>query len=307
MPPATSPALLPRHLAIMLLLMLGSSFAANHIAAKVALDHGTGLIISVIFRSAAATLALSMLLIWRKQALYVPRQYLGWQLMLGGLITMQCMLIYSSIARIPVALALLVANMYPILLALLTWILGGHKPTRKTSIIMVAILIGLLLALDAPSLIKGATLDGQWVLGVVCSLLTALTFAIGLWITENKLAPLPGLVRSFCTISQTLVCLIALSPLGLLPGGSSLPHDAIGWIALSLVCVLYTTGFVTLFVLAPRLDMTRNAPFMNMEPVASLILGWLILKQTLNSTQLLGGAVVLSGIVALAYQRAPRK
>ncbi|XJC78491.1 EamA family transporter (plasmid) [Delftia tsuruhatensis] len=287
--------------------MLGSSFAANHIAAKVALDHGTGLIISVIFRSAAATLALSMLLIWRKQALYVPRQYLGWQLMLGGLITMQCMLIYSSIARIPVALALLVANMYPILLALLTWILGGHKPTRKTSIIMVAILIGLLLALDAPSLIKGATLDGQWVLGVVCSLLTALTFAIGLWITENKLAPLPGLVRSFCTISQTLVCLIALSPLGLLPGGSSLPHDAVGWIALSLVCVLYTTGFVTLFVLAPRLDMTRNAPFMNMEPVASLILGWLILKQTLNSTQLLGGAVVLSGIVALAYQRAPRK
>jgi drug/metabolite transporter (DMT)-like permease len=46
---------------------------------------------------------------------------------------------------------------------------------------------------------------------------------------------------------------------------------------------------------------------MNMEPVASLILGWLILKQTLNSTQLLGGAVVLSGIVALAYQRSPRK
>ena len=162
MPTAQSSALLPRHLAIMLLLMLGSSFAANHIAAKVALDHGTGLIISVILRSAAASLALSVLLIWRKQALYVPRPYLGWQLLLGALITVQCMLIYSSIARIPVALALLVANMYPILLALLTWVLGGHRPTRKTAIIMVAILAGLLLALDTPPSGKPSTCPPRW-------------------------------------------------------------------------------------------------------------------------------------------------
>lgn len=303
---ATASPLLPRHLAIALLLLLGSSFAGNHIAAKVALDHGTGLIITVISRSASATLALGLLLLWQRQTLRVPRPYLGWQLLLGGLITLQCMLIYSSIARIPVALALLVANMYPILLALLTWMLGGRRPTRKTMFIMIVILAGLLLALDVPSLLAGATLDAQWLLGVTCSLATALAFAIGLWVTENKLAPLPGSVRSFCTISQTLVLLIALSPLGLLPGGSSWPQSPTGWAALSIVCLLYTAGFVTLFVLAPRLDLTRNAPFLNMEPVASLLLGWIILQQTLNPTQLLGGAVVLSGIVLLAYQRTPR-
>ncbi|WP_394061602.1 EamA family transporter [Alcaligenes sp. WGS1538] len=303
MPPASAPSLLPRHLAIALLLLLGSSFAGNHIAAKVALDHGAGLIITVISRSASATLALGLLLIWQRQALRVPRRYLGWQLLLGALITTQCMLIYSSIARIPVALALLVANMYPILLALLTWVLGGHRPGRKTLIIMLVILAGLLLALDAPSLLAGATLDADWLLGVACGLSTALVFAIGLWVTENKLSSLPGAVRSFCTISQTLVLLIVLSPLGLLPGGSSLPQSPMGWLALAVVCLLYTAGFVTLFVMAPRLNLSRNAPFLNIEPVASLLLGWFILQQTLNPTQLLGGAVVLSGIVLLAYQR----
>ncbi|WP_454007848.1 EamA family transporter [Alcaligenes sp. Marseille-Q7550] len=303
MPPASAPSLLPRHLAIALLLLLGSSFAGNHIAAKVALDHGTGLIITVISRSASATLALGLLLIWQRQALRVPRRYLGWQLLLGALITTQCMLIYSSIARIPVALALLVANMYPILLALLTWVLGGHRPGRKTLIIMLVILAGLRLALDVPSLLAGATLDADWLLGVACGLTTALVFAIGLWVTENKLSALPGAVRSFCTISQTLVLLIALSPLGLLPGGSSLPQSPMGWLALAVVCLLYTAGFVTLFVMAPRLNLSRNAPFLNIEPVASLLLGWFILQQTLNPTQLLGGAVVLSGIVLLAYQR----
>ncbi|WP_341668800.1 DMT family transporter [Alcaligenes sp. SDU_A2] len=299
-------SLLPRHVAILLLLLLGSAFAGNHIAAKVALDHGTGLIITVIARSSSATLALGLLLLWQRQALHVPRRFLGWQLLLGALITTQCMLIYSSIARIPVALALLVANMYPILLALLTWLLGGHRPTRKTLTIMAIILAGLLLALDVPSLLSGATLDAGWMLGVACGLGTALVFAIGLWVTENKLSSLPGSVRSFCTISQTLVLLIALSPFGLLPGGASLPHNPQGWLALSIVCLLYTAGFVTLFVLAPRLNLSRNAPFLNIEPVASLLLGWIILQQTLNPTQLLGGAVVLSGIVLLAYQRTTR-
>ena len=53
----------------------------------------------------------------------------------------------------------------------------------------------------------------------------------------------------------------------------------------------------------PRLDMSRNAPVMNAEPVASLALGWLILGQAFNDRQLLGGLLVLSCIVVLAYSR----
>jgi drug/metabolite transporter (DMT)-like permease len=53
----------------------------------------------------------------------------------------------------------------------------------------------------------------------------------------------------------------------------------------------------------PRLDMPRNAPVMNAEPVASLALGWLILDQAFNDRQLLGGLIVLSCIVILAYSR----
>jgi drug/metabolite transporter (DMT)-like permease len=63
------------------------------------------------------------------------------------------------------------------------------------------------------------------------------------------------------------------------------------------------TGFCTLFILMPRLDMPRNAPVMNAEPVASLALGWLILDQAFNDRQLLGGLIVLSCIVILAYSR----
>jgi drug/metabolite transporter (DMT)-like permease len=42
---------------------------------------------------------------------------------------------------------------------------------------------------------------------------------------------------------------------------------------------------------------------MNMEPVAGMILGWLVLGQVLGALQVVGGLIVVGGIVALAYRR----
>jgi len=64
--------------------------------------------------------------------------------------------------------------------------------------------------------------------------------------------------------------------------------------------VLYGTGFITLFVLVPRLDMPRNASVMNIEPLATLVMAWLILGQTLWPVQILGGVIVVAGIALLS-------
>ena len=87
---------------------------------------------------------------------------------------------------------------------------------------------------------------------------------------------------------------------GLLPGSASWPTDGIGWAALVSLVVLYGSAFSIWFVLMPRLDMARNASFMNIEPVAALVLAWLLLGQTLSAWQLAGVMVVLTGIVLLA-------
>jgi len=42
---------------------------------------------------------------------------------------------------------------------------------------------------------------------------------------------------------------------------------------------------------------------MNVEPVAGLLFGWLILDQHLGPLQLVGGAIVVAAIVLLAYRR----
>ena len=204
----------------------------------------------------------------------------------------------------PVALALLVVNLSPILLALLTWALGGPRPTRQALAIMGLILIGLVLVLDVPARLMSAEApDGQWVAGILFSLTAAAVFAVALWVTEHKLSNMAGSVRSMLTLLVVFGASALLGASDLIPGGLGLPNASAGWIALGCLVLLYGAAFSTLFICMPRLNIARNAPVMNMEPVAGMLLGWLVLGQLLGAMQVVGGLIVVGGVVLLAYRR----
>lgn len=294
----------PRHIAALILATLACSFAGNHIAARIAFDHDTGLLMAMLCRSGGTLLVLAALVLWQRDSLRLSRAIWSWQLILGLLIAVQSFCIYSAVARIPVGLALLVVNLSPILLALLTWALGGAAPSGRAAMIMGLILFGLVLVLDVPARLSGeAQLDARWIEGVLFSLTAAAVFAVALWITEHRLSVMPGRVRSMLTMAVVFSASALAGASGALPGGLGLPNAAAGWVALACLVLLYGTAFSMLFILMPRLDIARNAPVMNMEPVAGMLLGWLVLGQLLGPLQVLGGLIVVGGIVLLAYRR----
>ncbi len=311
-----SAAPFPRLVAIGILLLLGVVFASNHIAARFAFDHGTGLVTAVLVRSGMTALALLAVVMWMRLPLKlgyyaVPTR---WVLALAGLIALQSLLLYSAIARIPVALGLLVFNLFPALFTLLNWALGGPRPTGKALMLMALILTGLTLALDVPGqLAKPGLMDGSFWAGVGFGLGAASVFAVALRVTEFKLKALTGPVRSLWTMGLVTAMLGALS-LAVLSGAAGQgagawllkslhwPSDWIGWLGLAGLTLCYGTAFSVLFALMPRLDMARNAPASNIEPVAALILGWALLGQGMKPAQLLGAAIVVLGIVLLALQ-----
>ncbi|KPY30537.1 hypothetical protein ALQ60_02831 [Pseudomonas syringae pv. papulans] len=294
----SAPALFPRHIAVLILALLACSFAGNHIAARIAFDHDTGLLLAILCRSGVTLLVLVSLVLWQRERLSLPASTWRWQLLLGLLIATQSFCIYSAVARIPVALALLVVNVSPILLALLTWALGGARPTRRAAGMMGLILFGLTLALDVPQRLSNpGSSEPQWLEGVAYASTAAVVFAFALWITDNKLA-------GMLTMAVVFVVAAIAGSSGVLPGGVGLPTSSVGWSALASLVVLYGLGFSLLFICMARLDIARNAPVMNIEPVASLLFGWLILDQLLSSGQVVGGLIVVSGIVLLTWRRA---
>lgn len=299
--------LLPQTWAVALLLMTSTLFAANHIGARLAFDDGVGVPLAVMVRSLFATTLMLALVLWQRQRLAVAPGKWRWILLLGLMVGGQSLSLYSAVARIPVAVALLLMNTWPILLALLTWILGGSRPSRGMVIVMSIILVGMVLVLDAPAWLEApSTLGPQWLPGVGLALSAAMFFAVAIWVTENRLSGMNGAVRSAFTMMIIMAVLVLGAGFGLLPGPLSMPQSGQGWIGLGVLMVCYGVASTLVFVLVPRLNMPRNAPVMNFETVASLLLGYLILGQALGSIQLLGGALVFGSILWLGFAPAAR-
>jgi len=287
----------PRWIGIAILLAIAATFGSNHIAARVAFDHGTSVATAVAFRAAGTALALAAALFLLRVPLRMPAASLARTVAVGAILAVQSYCLYSAVARIPAALALLAFNTYPLIYALMSAAAGMEKLSKRALIAMPAALFGLALALDV---VGGAEkVSARWTeigAGATFSIAASLCFATVLFVSARWLHGVDGRVRSGLINAVVAVLVLAAgAPAGLL----ALPADAPGWTGLALLTFFYGTAITALFVLQPRLGAATDIAALNFEPIAVLILGWAILGQSLSPTQIAGALVVIAAIVAL--------
>jgi drug/metabolite transporter (DMT)-like permease len=294
-------AILSPRLAIPLLMFLASTFAANHIAARLAFDHGASIAAAVTVRSGVTALAIVALLRLQAVSLSLPRDTLARGLGIGLLVSLQSFCLYSAVAIIPVALALLAFNSFPLLYVLLSWAAGGENPGRRALVAMPLALLGLVLALDIVGSLQ--SIVGRWAeigAGVGWALGSAASFACVLFLTTKHLQAVDGRVRTLLTMGTTAV-VVGLA--GAATGSLALPADGTGWLGLVLLTVLYGSAITAIFTVVPRLKSPSNTAALNFEPIAALILGWAILGQTVAPRQMVGALIVVGAVILIGTKR----
>ena len=277
------------------MMVIATVFGSNHIAARFAFDHGTNVTTAVAFRSTGTALFVLALLLFNGISLKVEKQSLARSLVVGLLISVQSYCLYSAVALIPVALALLAFNTHPMALSLLSWLSGGERPARRMLVAMPVALAGLALALDVWG--KSGDISGRWAeigAGVLWATGASLSFAAAMLLTAHKLGSMDGRLRSLLTMS--VVAVVAIVG-GAAAGDFALPADATGWIALVLLTVFYGTAITSLFVVLPKLGAVNNMAILNFEPIAVLGLAWLILGQAVAPLQIVGAFIVVGAIM----------
>ena len=147
----------------------------------------------------------------------------------------------TAVARLPVALALLAFNTYPLWTALWARVFYRHRPERAVLLAMPVMLVGLALALDVFGATSGLGAGGQWArigTGVGFALAAAGTFGLALVLTQHEAGEVDGRVRTASTMgiaSLVALCTVAWQ------GGFQLPDAAAGWGGLAaLTSVSYT-------------------------------------------------------------------
>jgi drug/metabolite transporter (DMT)-like permease len=297
----TSTAISPQ--AFVTLLLLACLFGANHVAARIALDHGVDVATAVAVRSLATALVVGVLVALVRVALTLKPRHRRVMPVIGVLVGIQSLTLYSSVARIPVGLALLAFNTYPLWTALAAWALYRHVPQRAVLIAMPFILGGLALALDVTGAASGLSAQAQWDQigsGVGFALAAGATFGLVLALTQHEVADLDGRYRTALTMA--IVGVLALAA-ALAQGGLHWPNAPAGWWSLAALSVLYGTALTILFTLLPKLGVVGNSPILNVEPVAALLMAWLILDQAIAPVQIVGSLLVVGAVMGLGLRR----
>jgi drug/metabolite transporter (DMT)-like permease len=291
-------AKLPPRLGIVILLAVATSFASNHLAARFAFDHGASVAFAVTVRASATAVVLLLVMRLQGVALALPRELRGKALAAGVLIALQSYCLYSAVALIPPALALLVFQTSPMLYVLLMWAMGREAPRWHALAPMLLALAGLAAALD----LAGARFAARWQeigTGVLWAFASGASMSIVYFLNANALKPLDPRLRTFV---MTAVTAVILSSAGAAAGALALPADGTGWAGIVCLSIFYCAAMIGLFWVLPRVPATSTAA-LNFEPIALLVLGGIFLGHLLGPLQIAGALLTVGAIVWLGVSK----
>jgi drug/metabolite transporter (DMT)-like permease len=285
------------------LLLVALLMAGNHVSARLAFNSGLDVSTAVAVRSAVTAMVVGLLVLRMQAHWQLHRQHRRGLLLVGLMVGIQSQLLYGAVSRLPVALALLAFNTYPLWASLWNRLLYGQPPERQVLLAMPVILCGLALALDVAGAASGLGMRQQWSVmgtGVALALGAAASFGLVLVWTQHETVGLDGRVRTF--FSLLIAAGVAIAAIGW-QGAAHWPQTTTGWWGLLGLTCLYGSGFTLMFTVLPKLGVASNSAIMNMEPVFALALGWAVLGQQIAFIQVMGALLVVAVVVFLGLRK----
>lgn len=284
------------------------AFSSSGPLVKPLLEAGWSLSAALVVRMGLAGLVLSPALVAavRRERSFLRRHWRS--LVMFGLIPVAgCQLLFfSAMQRMPVAVALLIQYLAPVLLVVFVWIRTRRAPSRLVIVGSIVAIVGLVLVVD----ISGARFD---LLGTLLALGAAITVCVYFVMSERTGDDLPPLALASGGL------LVGAAFMGLLAVTGALPFSApavtvafrgvevpgilpILWVG----AVGTTLGYALGVMAVPRVG-SRLASFIGLSEVLfALGFAWLLLGETPGPIQFVGGVVLLVGVVLVRQDAGDR-
>ncbi len=228
----------------------------------------------------------------------MSRRTVGLSVLAGSFFAVDLVTFHLVVDLMGAGLATVMGNLQVVIVALAAWRLLGERPRREVFVAIPLMLAGVVLI----SGVLGAGAYGADPrAGVAIGLVTALAYA-GYLLVIRQASPdhrPAGPVAIATAVTGLLAGLfgIAAGRLGLAVGGLDLapslpalvPLVAYGVVAQSL-------GYLAIQAALPRLPAAISSVLLLVQPVATLVLGVVLLGEDPSGTQLLGVVMIVGGI-----------
>lgn len=279
-------------------------FAVNGTVSKVVLGSGLSSLELTQIRSGGAAIGfLGFLLLFARSTFRVGRRELAFLVVFGitGIGFVQW-LYFIAIDHLPVGIALLIQFLGPVLVALFARFVYREHIRRRIWAALVLCIAGLAVVVEFWSGLAFSTL------GITAALGAAFALAAYILMAERERKHRDPASLSFYGFLFATLFWAVINPLWQFPWevlndtvslqGNLSEHTAPVWILVAFIVVVGTMITFTLLTGALRhITATRASIVATLEPVIATVVAWLWLGETFGTAQLIGGAVVLTGIM----------
>jgi drug/metabolite transporter, DME family len=270
-----------------LALIAAVGFALTNAAASLAFQGGSNPATLAAVRFVLPALMLAVWLSAQGRSVWLPGRE-GWSAAaLGALTAAYTWALLSAIGTIPLALAILIFYLYPVVATMIVSLLGWERLGWGTIAGIVVAFIGLVLALDP-------RLGHINIEGVLFGFAAAL--GLGIVVAASSRVFRSGDSRPV-TLYMATVAAILLIVFCLQQNDVALPHSAKGWVGFVAAMLFYAFAMIAFYVSIARIGPTRTALLSYAEPIVSAGLGVAALGEALTLRQI-GGIILMVGALA---------
>jgi drug/metabolite transporter (DMT)-like permease len=257
---------------------------------------------AAIFRCAYALPFLAALA-WLERRQYGPRPASQVRLaMLAGIFfAIDLVVWHHTIEFVGAGLATVLGNTQVIVVALLAWLLLRERPSNRVLAAMPIVLLGVILI---SGVIGSGAYGSNPLLGVITGVVTGLSYGAFLLVQRRANADLRRPAGPL--FDATWVAVLASILMGLPLGEVQLIPTFPGhFYLIALALSSQVVGWLLISVSLPRLPAALTSVILTIQPVASVLLGIVLVSETPSPVQLLGAATIVAGLVMATVRRRP--
>ena len=274
---------------VVMAMLVGMAFAANTSLAAVAYTGGVTPVTMLIARTATALTVLYLILRVKDVPRQLPAPQRGMAMVVGCFFTGYSFAVLVAIKYLPVGLVVATFYTFPLMIAVVEWRSGRQAFSARTAMALVTAFIGIVLALNVFGTVPNLFGITLCLIGAVCvtTVMTLSARARG----DGDSRPV--------TLHMLGVALAVFLSVAVVTGDVALPSTTYAWFGFIAGPVFYTFAIVTLFIVFADIGPVKASMIMNVEPVTSVVLGYLLLDQLLSTTQLIGIGLVVASVLVV--------
>ena len=275
-------------------LVAGILFGLIGPTTKIAYNAGASVGLAIFLRYAVASIIILPFLPFQKKLLSGYKMNLKYFLLISIGSLFLTLGLLTSVIFIEVSLAILIFCLYPIYVLLYSIIIDKEKILLAVKILFIVTFLGIIIVLGPSfNIINFVGI----VLAIAASIGAASMIIINQKMTLKNISPIP--INIFINIFNTLFFFIILKIFFSL----SFDFDSSIYLLILVPSMCYSFALLSQLIAVPKIGQSYTALFLYLEPVVGVLGAVFLLKENLETYQMIGASIVIISLLSASFIR----